>query len=765
MLQLSPGPYSQKIKLLWKIAALLIGLPILYVLAVSFNFLWLFGSMPDLKTLENPKSEVASELISQDGQLLGKYFFENRAPIELDQVAPVLVKALLATEDVRFAKHSGIDFRSLFRVTQGVLTGRSSSGGGSTLTQQVAKNLFQTRSEKYRGILGYVPLVRTVIAKTKEWILAIILERKYTKQEIMMMYLNTVSFGNNTYGIKVASKTYFNTEPWNLQLHQAALLVGMLQNPTRFNPNRFPEFAINRRNTVLGQMYKYGFINETTFASTKEKPLGLDFTIESHNSGLAPYFRESIRPFLKAWVEDYNSSNNTTYDLYTSGLRIYTTIDSRMQRYAEEAVVTHMKEQQKLFFEHWKDRNPWTDQNGKEIKDFLETAARRSPRYIELRNELGEAEAWKIMKTPRKMKVFSYDGEKEVTMSPIDSIRYYKYFLRAGFMSMDPRNGYVKAWVGGVNFKYFKYDQVRQGTRQPGSTFKPFVYLSAIDKNFITPCDQIVDQPVSFTLADGVPGGWTPKNANGSYSYQPLSLRQAIGKSVNSVSAYIMKQVRPSTVVEYARKLGITTPLDATPALCLGTSDVSVYEMIAAYCTFVNGGYRTEPITILRIEDRNGNLLQEFYPKANQEISANVAYQMLYLMRGAVEDPGGTAGRLRQYGVTEGNEIAAKTGTTSNYSDGWFMGMTHNLVSGVWVGGEDRSIHFRTMAYGQGGRIAMPAWGLYMQKVYNDPTLLQYRKGSFERPDGFSMDCQNNYSDGDDTYTPPSVSNDEGVLF
>jgi penicillin-binding protein 1A len=765
MLELQSGKYRRTIVRLWRFAALGLGLFIFYIVAVSFNLFWLFGPMPDLKTLENPKWELASELISEDGKSMGKYIIENRALVEFDQVSPRLIEALLATEDARFVKHSGIDLRSLFRVVKGVVTGDTGSGGGSTLTQQVAKNLFQTRSEKYRGILGHIPLVRTVIVKTKEWVLSVILERKYTKREILMMYLNTVSFGNNTYGIKVAARTYFNKDAWNLDVHEAALLVGMLQNPTLYNPFRFPTNALNRRNTVLDQMQKYEFLTAEKYAAYHAKPLSINFTIESHNTGPAPYFRESMKGYLKNWIEQYNDDNGTDYDLYTSGLRIYTTIDSRMQSYAEEAVTEHMKTQQKLFFEHWKDRNPWIDQNGKEIKGFLDRAVRVSPRFKILVKEVGEEEAWKIMRKPYKMKVFSWDGAKEVTMSPIDSIKYYKHFLHTGMMSMDPRNGHVKAWVGGVNFKYFKYDHVKQGARQPGSTFKPFVYVSALDRNYLTPCDHVVDRPVTFTLADGVPGSWTPKNANGRYSYQSLSLRQAIGKSVNSVSAYLMKQVKPNTVVEYAHKLGITSKLDPKPSLCLGISDVSVYEMVGAYCAFVNSGHRTEPMTILRIEDRYGNLLQEFFPKANQELSENMAYNMIYLMRGAVEDPGGTAGRLRSFGVTEGNEIAAKTGTTSNYSDGWFMGMTHNLVSGVWVGGEDRSTHFRTMAYGQGGRIAMPAWGLYMQKVYADPTLLQYRKGKFEKPANFTLNCGGVYTDSTDTYIPPSLSDDEGVLF
>jgi penicillin-binding protein 1A len=765
MVQLQPGKYRRSILRLWQFVALLLGLFVFYLIAVSVNLFWLFGGMPDLITLENPKSELASEVISEDGKSLGKYFFENRTPIAYDQVSHNLIEALIATEDARFLSHSGIDPRSLARVVKGVLTINTGAGGGSTLTQQVAKNLFETRSEKYRGILGQVPLVRTVIAKTKEWILSVVLERKYTKQEIMMMYLNTVSFGNNTYGIKVASKTYFDKEPWDLSVPEAALLVGMLQNPTLYNPLRLPVNALNRRNTVLAQMVKYEYLPEDQFEIFKEQPLGLRFTVDGHNTGLAPYFRESLRGFLKAWVKNYNEEHGTELELNSSGLRIYTTIDSRMQKYQEEAMTEHMKQQQKLFDEHWKGRNPWIDDSGHEMPGFIDKAVKRLPHFITLKNLLGEEAAWKVMRTPYKMKVFSWDGEKEMTMSPVDSLRYYKRFLHSGMVSMDPTNGHVKAWVGGLNFKYFKYDHVKQGKRQPGSTFKPFVYVAGLDKNFLTPCDHVMDQPVTFGAEDGVPEGYTPQNSNGSYSYQSLSLRQALGKSVNSVSAYIMKMVRAKTVIEYAHKLGITSELPATPALALGTGDVSVYEMVGAYCSFVNGGYRTEPMTLLRIEDRYGNVLQEFHQKQIQELNEVKAYDMLYLMRGAVEDPGGTAGRLHSYGVTQGNEIAAKTGTSQNHSDGWFMGMTQNLVTGLWVGGEDRSIHFRTLALGQGGRVAMPAWGIYMKKVYDDQTLVDYRKGPFNKPANYVRDCGAVLSDSTNTYTPPSKSDDEGVLF
>ena len=589
MIELQPGKYRRGIIRIWRILAIVLGTFLFYLTAVSINLFWLFGGMPDLAMLENPKSEQASEMISEDGKSLGKYFlYENRTPIEYDQVSHNLIEALIATEDARFLNHSGIDPRSLARVAKGVITANSGAGGGSTITQQVAKNLFETRSEKYRGLLGRIPVVRTVIAKTKEWILSVILERKYTKQEIVMMYLNTVSFGNNTYGIKVAAKTYFNKEAREISVPEAALLVGMLQNPTLYNPLRFPANALKRRNTVLGQMLKYDYLSSEQSEKYKALPLSLNFTIDSHYTGLAPYFRESMRGFLKAWVKKYNEEQNEELDLYTSGLRIYTTIDSRLQQYQEEAMTEHMRQEQKIFDEHWKGRNPWIDNQGREMPDFINKAVIRLPHFIALKTLFGADAAWKIMRTPYKMEVFSWDGEKEMTMSPIDSLRYYKRFLHSGMMSMDPRNGHIKAWVGGVNFKFFKYDHVKQGKRQPGSTFKPFVYVAALDKNFLTPCDKVMDQPVTFGAADGAPEGYTPENSNGSYSYQLLSLRQALGKSVNSVSAYLIKMVKAKTVIEYAHNLGITSELYASPALALGPSDVSVYEMVNAYCSFTN---------------------------------------------------------------------------------------------------------------------------------------------------------------------------------
>lgn len=773
MFDFASGRYKKLIQNLWRFALLGIGLLVLYIVAVSYNLFWLFGGMPSLKALENPQSEVASEVYTADNQLLGKYYTENRTPVEITQVSPNVTSALLATEDARFVKHSGIDPRSFFRVIKGIATGNSSSGGGSTLTQQVAKNLFDTRGEKLRGALGTIPGLKTVIEKTKEWILSVRLERNYTKQEIMMMYLNTVSFGNNTFGIKTAAKTYFDKEPWNLNVEEAALLVGMLQNPSRYDPRIFEERAIQRRNVVLSQMQRYGFLTLDQEALYQKKPLKLDFSVENQNTGMAAYFRSVIRDDIKRWINEYNEENpGAELDLYTSGLRIYTTIDSRMQTYAEEAVMTNMRDQQRKFYEHWRGRNPWVAPRrvGKrvvydEIPNFIDGKAKQTTRYKQLKAELGSDDKaiWAEMRKPHKMKVFVYGGrrnEKDTTMSTLDSLRYYKRLLNTGFMSMDPETGHVKAWVGGINFRHMKFDHVRQSRRQPGSTFKPFIYLTAIDQGFVTPCTHLVDQPTTFAHGEDNNNGpaWTPKNSTGRYSYRDLSLRDALGQSINTISAQLIKKTRAEAVIKYAHDLGIQSKLMDNPTLCLGTSDVSVYEMVAAYCSFANGGLRVRPMIISRITDKNGNVLKTFTADANQVISANRAYEMLHLMQAAVE-PGGTAARLAgQYKLMEGgNQIAAKTGTTSNYSDAWFMGMTQRLVSGVWVGGDDRSIHFRNIELGQGGRLAMPTWALYMQKVYKDPTLTRYKPVPFRKPNGFKIDCGGYHIDSASRYIPPKV--------
>lgn len=766
-IDLAQGRYQNLIHIIWVFAQFsFLGL-IIYIVAVNFNLFWLFGKMPSLEQLENPKSEVASEIISSDGKVIGKFFYENRTPIEFNQLAPSLVNALVATEDVRFTIHSGIDARSLFRVFGGLATGQR-KGGGSTISQQLAKNLFKLREEEgYEGPLYKVPIIRTIIIKTKEWITAIKLERRYTKQEIMTMYLNTIEFSSGAYGIKSAAKTYFNKEPWQLSTEQSALLVGMIQNPSRFNPRLHPQSSKTRRNIVLEQMVKYDKLTLEKGEVLKTYPIKLDYHPESHNSGYAPYFRE----YLKEWAKkELVKLGYEARDLYTHGFKIHTTIDSRMQIYAEEAMRENMKGQQTKFNEHWKGKNPWVQRKSEnsseyvEIPGFIESIAKHTGHYKMLKDELGNDDA-KIMREMRKktkMSVFTWAGEKDTLMSPLDSIAYYKRFLNTGMMAMDPRNGHIKAWVGGINFKYFKYDHVAQSKRQPGSTFKPFVYVTAIDNGFST-CEKIVDQPVTFGEEDGVFGKtYTPKNSTGRYSYNALTLRQALGQSVNSISASLIKQFKPAKVVEYAHNLGIKSELPAVPALCLGIGEVSLLELLSGYGVFANGGKYTEPIFVTSIEDKHGETLREYIPDQKEVISGETAYKMIHLMRGATM-PGGTSVGLSRYGVLDGNEIAAKTGTTSNYSDGWFMGMTQELIAGVWVGGDDRAIHFRTIEFGQGARVAMPAWGLFMQKVYNDKTL-DYKRGTFIKPSTLTVsgDCiytagEGVYIDSTQKYTQPSV--------
>ncbi|NBB27658.1 penicillin-binding protein 1A [Cellulophaga sp. BC115SP] len=770
MIKLQPGKYQRTIQSLWKWSIRGFIALVLYVLAVNYNFFWLFGGMPSLQELENPKSQLASVLISEDGVELTKYFRENRSPVEFEELSPNIINALMATEDARFAKHSGIDLRSTFRV----VTSFGTAGGGSTITQQLAKNLFNTRRAEsteegmeYKGLLMRIPKISTIIAKTKEWILAIRLESRYTKQEIMKMYLNEVEFGNNAYGIRVACKTYFSKEVGNVSVSEAATLVGMLQNPNLYDPRRRPEKCLDRRNIVLAQMVKYGYLPEAEAAEMQEKPIQLKFKIENHNTGLAPYFREAIKKQLLAIIAEINESrgDDEQLNLYTSGLKIHCTLDSRMQQYFEESIREHMMAQQKKFYEHWKGRNPWVDEHMREIKGFLKDAMKRTDRYKQLMEEMDgdEEKVWEVLNKPVRMTVFSWQGEKDTTLSPMDSLNYYKRILNAGAMAMDPNNGHVKAWVGGINFKYFKYDHVRQSRRQPGSTFKPFVYASAIESDIVTPCDNVVDEPVTFGQEDGIMKSWTPQNSDGKYSYQSMSLRRAMARSINTIAAKLMKQLGPQKVAEFAHRVGITSPLNETPALCLGSSEVSVFEQVDAYCSFVNEGYRIEPLLIVSIEDKNGNELRRFETTTKQVMNKETAYKMVHMLQGAVQEPGGTAEGLRRYSCAQGNEIGAKTGTTSNYSDGWFMGVTQSLVGGVWVGGDDRSIHFRSISLGQGAKMAMPAYAMFMDKVYADPSLriAGYKKEPFNKPDGVDINCYTAPSDSTQVQSPTVKPKDE----
>jgi penicillin-binding protein 1A len=744
------GKYEKIIRFLYRFfLGSTLGI-ILLIVAVNYNFLWLFGGMPSLQELENPKSQMASLIISEDGQEIGKYFRENRNPLEFEELPDNIVHTLISTEDARFTSHSGIDIRSMFRVVFTLGT----AGGGSTISQQLAKNLFHTRSMEfgeddpvYMGLLMKIDGVRTVVAKVKEWILAIRLERRYTKQEIMAMYLNEVSFGNNAYGIQVACRTYFQKDLKDVTLNEAATLIGLLQNPSLYDPRIRPERTLERRNVVLGQLAKYEFITEEDLPKLQAEDLNLHYRVENQNTGAAPYFREAIRQQVLAAIKELNKDRpeDQQLNLYTSGLRIYTSIDSRMQKYAEESVQEHMRAEQKLFYEHWRGRNPWVNEEMKEIKGFLKDAMKRTQRYRDLMTAYNndEFKVWEELRKPIKMTVFTWDGDKDTTLSPMDSLNYYKRILNCGMMAMDPMNGHVKAWIGGINYKYFKFDHISQSKRQPGSTFKPFVYGAAIENEIVTPCDELIDEPVTFGEEDGLSGGtWTPQNSDGKYSYQNMKMRRAMGLSINSISAKLMKQLGPAKIAEFAHKCGIESPLHEVPSLCLGASEVSLYEQVSGYSTLANGGERIDPILVLRITDKVGNILKEYSPPVKATIKPETAYLMTYMLQGAVQEPGGTAEGLKRTSIVAGNEIGAKTGTTSNYSDGWFMGVTQKIVAGVWVGGDDRSIHFRSLALGQGAKMAMPAYAKFMEKVYADQTLAieGYRKMPFIKPENFAFD-------------------------
>ena len=581
--------------------------------------------------------------------------------------------------------------------------------------------------------------IKKVIDKTKEWITAVRLERAFTKDEIITMYLNTVDFGSLSFGLQTAAKTFFAKDQKELTISEAALLTGVLKAPTSYSPILNPKRALKRRNTVLSQMFHYEYLTRADYDSLKVQPIKLSYKVENHADGSAAYFRTVSSNYLNWWCKQNG------YDLWADGLRVYTTIDSRMQKHAEKAVEEHMSQYQEKFFKHWAGKNPWVQLDEKdhfqEIPGFLEKSIKRTEQYKYLKKKFnGKEEKIELaLHKKKKMSVFTWKGEKDTLFSHYDSLKYYKHFLHTGFVSMNPQSGEIKAWVGGINYKHFKYDHVRQGKRQPGSTFKPIVYATILGEagTEYSPCYKVVDAPVTFFTGDPDKPTWTPQNAEGKYTGDTLTLRQAMARSVNSITSYMMKIMgaqTPSMVMNYARRLGITSHLEAVPAMCLGTFDVSVYEMVGAYSTFVNKGTYTKPRFIDRIEDRYGNVIKQFHPETKTAISEELAYVMTYMLRGATEERGGTGQGLRRYGLLGKDvHVGAKTGTTQNYSDGWFMGITPKLVSGVWVGAEDRSVHFKTIALGQGARMAMPIWAKYMQKIYADTTL-NYKKEEFPKP-------------------------------
>lgn len=689
-----------------------------------------FGAMPSFEELENPHTNLASEIFSSDGVVLGTFHIENRSNIHFRDLPPDLVNALLAIEDIRFTEHSGIDFKALFRVAWGVVTGNAGKGGGSTLTQQLAKNLFPRDENLTKPQL--------VMRKFKEWITASRLERNYSKEEIMAMYLNTVAFGSQAFGIKSAAMTFFGKSPNELTLDEAALMAGVVNAPTWYSPVRNPERALQRRNLVLKKMQEYGFITAEVSERTQRLPLDMsNFGLLDHNSGAATYFREYLRAELKAWAASHTKPDGTAYDIYKDGLKIYTTINSRMQQYAEEAVREHLGgELQPAFFKHWRGQPnaPFAlppESIREEVELIMTQAMKRSERYRLMKKAGASADSIALaFRTPLRMRVFSWKGPVDTIMTPMDSIRYYKFYLQSSLMSVDVRTGQVRAYVGGIDYRYFKYDHATQARRQVGSTFKPFLYTLAMQEGEYTPCYKVPNISYSVQLWDGT--FWEPKNASDERIGQEVTLKWALANSNNWISAYLIKRFPPESVIQMARKMGVVSPIEPVPAIALGTPELTLYEMVGAMNTFPNKGVFIKPYFVTRIEDKHGNLIERFVPEQSEALDEVTAYKMVQLMKGVVES--GTGVRLRsKYNML--NPIAGKTGTTQNQSDGWFMGLTPELTTGVWTGAEDRSVHFRTIKLGQGANMALPIWALYMQKVYNDPAL-NLSKGDFDRPPG-----------------------------
>ncbi len=748
-------PYLKKITkgVLW--GSLALGL---YVFVLNYNFLYLTGEMPSVEELKNPKLNQSSEIYSQDGVMIGKFYAENRTPIKYENIPKSVIKALIATEDARFYDHSGVDPRAIGRAV--ISFGRD--GGGSTITQQLAKNLFKTRKKNNTGLLSRIPFIRKVIYKSKEWLMALKLERNFSKDEIITYYFNTVDFGSNAFGLKTAARTFFNKAPDSLNVQEGAVLVGLQKATTNYNPLKNPQRSRERRNIVLGQMAKYNFLTKVQADSISALPLITEFTPENPYSGPASYLKNAVQDFVKKWGEENG------YDLYTDGLRIVTTIDSHMQTYAEEATSEKMKQLQHTFDNHWRGRNPWTDEDGKELPGFIDSVAQRTERYKSLSRrfkDLYPDSVMYYMKNKKyKMRVFSWNSKRgydSTEMTPYDSIAYYKHFLQSGMVAMDPRTGYIRAWVGGLDYDYFKYDHVKQGKRQPGSTFKPFVYTTAIDDTLInlSPCDRIQDRPFRKEYREnGEDKIWEPRNSTGYYSYSNMTLRRAMARSVNSITAQLTDRVTPERVAQYAHRMGIKSRLEAVPSIGLGSSDVSLYELVGAYCTFVNDGESTDPIIVQRIEDRDGNVIESFTSQHKRAISSESAFLMRYMLQGGLQESGGTSQNLWSFDLFKNhNEMGAKTGTTSNNSDGWFVGVSNNLVVGAWVGGDDRSIHFRSTDLGEGAKTALPLVGSFLEKVYRDPRFKSLQ-GPFPKGEGIMKDYLNCGSSGDEEDTTESDS-------
>ncbi|SFS33934.1 penicillin-binding protein 1A [Sphingobacterium wenxiniae] len=691
---------------------------ILWVCAVQLNFLWLFGYSPTKKDIVMPVLNISSELYTADSVLIGRYFEQDRDPVAYDSISPNVLQALIATEDARFYKHNGVDVIGL--VSGAVSTLRGDKRGGSTITQQLAKNLYRTRYAQSQGLLSKIPGVKMLVTKFKEWMTAYKLEGRYSKEDIITMYLNTVSFSNNAYGIKSASIRYFNKHPKDLTVPEAAVLIGMLKGTTLYNPIRNPERAAERRNIVIGQMEKEGYISKEEYANFSKQPLVLDLNNQEQRIANDSYLRTAVEKWLEKWSEEND------IDIYTAGLKIYTTIDSRMQKIAEETAAKQMKELQRRLDNTWRNELPWRDKQGNVIPNFLEDRAKKLPIYTALMEKYqNEDTVFQILHQPKKMTVFTWDGDEEVEMSTMDSLKHYLAMLNNGMMSMEPRTGEIKVWLGGINHQYYKFDHVNQAKRQAGSTFKPFVYLAALESG-MAPCDTYEDKPVKIEFVNdkGENEVWEPKNADWTFSHRNMSLRWAMARSLNTVTAQITRDIGWDKIVETAHRVGIESHLESVPSVGLGSNDVSVFEMVKAYATFMNEGKAVTPILVSKIFDNNGKLIAEFKPEYKQVVDPENAWLMSYMLRGTMEEPGGTSQALWEWDLfRNNNQIGGKTGTSSDYVDGWYMGVTKDLVTGVWVGCDEQSIHFKNSQTGEGSKTALPIFGQFMEALYKQPEL------------------------------------------
>lgn len=704
---------------------------IVYLGAVDINFLWLFGKSPGFTQIKNPNTATASEIYSADGKLIGKYFNENRTPVKYNEVNPLFWKALIDTEDVRYYHHFGIDFQGLFAAAKDAIVGNDARGA-STITQQLAKNMFRVRTQYSTGVLGKIPGIKMLIMKSKEWIIALKLEMLYDKNDILTMYANTVDFGSNAYGIKTASKTYFNTTPANLTTEQGAVLVGMLKATTYYNPLSNPKNSLKRRNVVLQNMVNKGDLTKAQYDSLSNIPIKLNYSVETNYDGQALYFREAVAHYLQEWCEDNG------YDLYSSGLKIYTTIDTRMQKYAEEAARKQMRQIQRNFNNHWGKNDPWVDENGKVIPGFIEQIAQRQPvyKYLAAKYPNDPDSITYHLNKPHTVKLFDYDkGVIEKEMSTMDSIRYMVRFMHCSMVAMEPQTGAVKAWVGDIDFNSWKYDKVT-AMRQPGSTFKLFVYTEAMNQG-LTPCDKRRDEYISMKVYDKKKKEevtWTPGNANGYFTGDSIPLKSAFARSINSVAVRLGQEMGIKRIIETANKMGIKSPLEDEPSLALGSCDVNLLELANAYSTIADDGRHHEPILVTSIVDQDGKQVYIAPTKTEQVIPYKSAYLTQQLLISGLREPGGTSMSLWGYvGKHSDTDWGGKTGTSNNHSDAWFMGVSPKLVVGAWVGGEYRSIHFRTGALGQGSRTALPICGYFLEAVLNDPDFKQYH-AKFGKP-------------------------------